>query len=323
PDGAGELGGGQVLEQVAGGAGPQRLHDVLLVVERGQHHHLAGGQLPADPRGRLGAVAPGHADVHQDHVRLQSDRPLDRLLTVAGGAHHVYAGLDAQQGRDPVADELLVVGHQDADRRSRRACGGRTVRLAGHAGTASAAADRGMVTVTVVPAPGRLWTSACPPARAARSRMPTNPKPLCACAPRGDGSKPHPSSETTSRTSRSPKATDMETRRAPLCLRAFVRASCAARNTAVRAPAAMAASSPVTVRLTCGSPAPACRASPVSMADSVAAGSSPRSARTDPRTSCSACRASERASATAWLAAPWSRSRNTSAFSSWTAIAVR
>jgi hypothetical protein len=57
------------LEEEPGRARLERGADVLVEVERGEHEYF--GYLVGDhPAGRLDPVDAGHADVHQDHVRL-------------------------------------------------------------------------------------------------------------------------------------------------------------------------------------------------------------------------------------------------------------
>jgi hypothetical protein len=79
-----ELLGRHVLEQEAAGAGAQRLVDVLVEVERGEHED-AGRRVPArgDHLARgLDAVELGHADVHEHDVGLEPARGVDRLAAV-------------------------------------------------------------------------------------------------------------------------------------------------------------------------------------------------------------------------------------------------
>ena len=79
-DGLHEQLGPGVLEQEAAGAGAQRAEDVLIEVERGDHHdrhrvrHVWPGQAPR----HLDAVEPGHPDVDEEDVGTQPGRQLDR-----------------------------------------------------------------------------------------------------------------------------------------------------------------------------------------------------------------------------------------------------
>ena len=67
-DGFHDLRGRGVLEQEAAGTGAQRVQDVLVGVEGGQHDHLGRTGAGAQPAGGGDAVHPRHAQVHQDDV---------------------------------------------------------------------------------------------------------------------------------------------------------------------------------------------------------------------------------------------------------------
>ena len=112
-----ELLGRDVLEQEAAGPGAQRLVDVLVEVEGGQHQHphraLAGGG--DDPARRLDAVELGHADVHEHDVGLEVVGHRHRLGAVGGLADDVEVVLGVEDHLEPGAHERLVVGDQDAN----------------------------------------------------------------------------------------------------------------------------------------------------------------------------------------------------------------
>ena len=117
-DARGELLGRDVLEQEAAGARAQRLVDVLVEVEGGEHQHARRRVVLArvdDAAGRLDAVELGHADVHQHDVGLQPPRHLDRLQAVDGLADDLEVVLGVEDHLEPRAHERLVVGDQDAD----------------------------------------------------------------------------------------------------------------------------------------------------------------------------------------------------------------
>src|SRR5215467_4802417 len=58
----------RVLEQEPAGSGPERLVDVVVEVERGEHDHLGRGRSAGDQPRRLETVHPRHPDVHEHHV---------------------------------------------------------------------------------------------------------------------------------------------------------------------------------------------------------------------------------------------------------------
>jgi hypothetical protein len=117
PDAGRELLRRHVLEQEPAGARAQRLVDVLVEVERGEHEHARGHV--AAQRGhlarRLDAVELGHADVHQHDVGRQATRLLDRRVAVGRLADDVDVLLGVEDHAEAGAHQRLVVGDQDAD----------------------------------------------------------------------------------------------------------------------------------------------------------------------------------------------------------------
>ncbi|MDH6614991.1 hypothetical protein M2163_002099 [Streptomyces sp. SAI-135] len=89
-----------VLDQEAGGTGADRLEDVLVELEGGEHDHphvLEAG-VPGDAPGRGETVEQRHADVHQDDVRPQFAHLAHRLLAVGGLPRHLDVRLRVEQG---------------------------------------------------------------------------------------------------------------------------------------------------------------------------------------------------------------------------------
>ncbi len=106
-----QLVGRGVLQQEATGAGAERLHHVLVEIERGQHEHLRR-TVPARPRDltrRLDAVHPRHPDVHQHHIGLQRPHLVERLEAVTGLSHHREITLRLQDHPEAGAQQRLVV----------------------------------------------------------------------------------------------------------------------------------------------------------------------------------------------------------------------
>jgi hypothetical protein len=106
-----------VLEQEAARAGPQRLVDVIVGLERGQDDDLHPGQgaVRGDPAGGLEAIDPGHPDVHQDHVGALGARQLHRLLAVDRLADHLDVSVRLEQHPEAGPDQRLVVGEEHPD----------------------------------------------------------------------------------------------------------------------------------------------------------------------------------------------------------------
>ena len=94
-----ELGGGGVFEQEAAGPGPQRLVDVFVEVEGGEHQHSRpcwDGGGAEDLAGCLQSVHDRHPDVHQDDIGLQLAGLADRVGAVGGLADHEQAWLGVE-----------------------------------------------------------------------------------------------------------------------------------------------------------------------------------------------------------------------------------
>jgi hypothetical protein len=129
-----------VLEQEAAGAGAQRLVDVLVQVECGEHQHPDRRRAVErdDAARRLDPVELRHADVHQHDVRRQPPGQLDRLGAVGGLADDVEVVLGVEDHLEAGAHERPVVGDQDAHdtgacRRSRiSSYARRRVRISAH-----------------------------------------------------------------------------------------------------------------------------------------------------------------------------------------------
>jgi hypothetical protein len=99
PDAEQELLRAGVLQQESGGAGAQRVEDVFVDVEGGEHHHLGQAERD-DPPGRLEAVHPGHPDVHEHDVRPRPGHLADRRDPVLGLADHFEVGLGLDEHAD-------------------------------------------------------------------------------------------------------------------------------------------------------------------------------------------------------------------------------
>ena len=148
-----DLGPAGVLGQVATRAGLERVEDRGVIGVSGQDHDLRLRMRGTDPPRRLDTVDAGHAQVEQRDVRTVLPHQRARLLAVGGRGHHLDPVGEAEQRHEPLADDGLVVRHDDAKRRR------------AHAGT---------VTLTVKTSPSSCAVSS-PPTSPARSRMPVMP----------------------------------------------------------------------------------------------------------------------------------------------------
>ena len=110
----GEQGGGVgVLEQVADGAGVQRLPHPLLVGEAGEHDDAGAGQGADDLAGRLDAVHHRHRQVHQHDVGRGLDGERRRPHAPSAACPHtVEVGDAVDEAGESGAHELVVVDEQ-------------------------------------------------------------------------------------------------------------------------------------------------------------------------------------------------------------------
>src|SRR3954463_9598316 len=189
---------GGLLEDVAAGAGGERLAHVLRVVLHRKHADLHVRALLEQRRDRLDAALLGHHHVQQDHVRLGRARLEDRLARAAGLADGLEVVLGLQHEPQTRADDGVVVHDQDAR------------------------AQTGTSAATVVPLVAVDSTASVPSSSSIRSRMPTSPIPPSA---RSVGSNPLPSSSITALILPSTRVTSTLTCCAQACLTTFVSAS--------------------------------------------------------------------------------------------------
>ncbi len=150
-----------VLQQIAAGAGAQRVRHVVLRIAHGQdrHRHLAAGL--AQPPQERDAVHRRHAQVHHDQVGGERAGERERLVGVAGGGQHGDVALQLEKLLQAAAAQAVVVDEQDLDR-------------FGHEASVLGVAA-GMQSWMRVPCPAALWNSMRPPSRLTRSRMMLRP----------------------------------------------------------------------------------------------------------------------------------------------------
>ena len=156
-DTPGQAYGVNIFQDVAGGARGDHLDDVLFRLGYRQRQDHPVGVLLFD-RARSGDSPHfRHVEVHQDHIRLQPTRPLDRLPPGHRLAHYVDLREVAEHALHARPENGPIVGDQDAD--------------------AALHSPRSVGPISVRTVPSSLWLtiSRVPPINSARSRMPTNP----------------------------------------------------------------------------------------------------------------------------------------------------
>src|SRR5262249_20252235 len=140
-----------------------------IVVEGRQRDDPGRGVEGHEAPRRLHAVELRHAQIEEHHVRAQLAGEAHGLEPVGRLAHHLDAVVGREHGAEPLAEEGLVIGEEDAD----------------HPGTRTSSAK---------PWPRAVVMETWPPTSSARSRRPTRPNPPSA------RSLPMPSSSTRSTT---------------------------------------------------------------------------------------------------------------------------
>src|SRR4249919_904010 len=157
----------------------------------GQNQNPHPGIATADFLGRAQTfvrVRRGHPDVDDRHIRLRIGDYGQEVVGAAGLGDDVDAGV-AEQGREAVADQQVVVGNYDA---------------------------HGITAVTVVPRPAGLTTARRPSSASTRSARPRSPEPLASSAP------PIPSSVTSTNAAAPSRDTRTSTADARAYLAIFV-----------------------------------------------------------------------------------------------------
>jgi hypothetical protein len=111
PDGAGQVLGRDVFEQVTDGPRLQGAAHQLLLPEAGQGDHLYPLAALADGADGADAVHAGHHQIHEHHVRLDLAAQVQRLFPVGRLARqlHVVKGLHKEP--EPGAHHAVVVNN--------------------------------------------------------------------------------------------------------------------------------------------------------------------------------------------------------------------
>jgi len=114
-----EVGATDLLEHVPGGARHDRVHQRVVVGERGQHQAGHFGQLRADLPADGHAVPVGQPDVEHGHIRAQRGDPGERRGCGARFANHLDVALSLKHVPHAPPDDLMVVEQEHLDRLGR------------------------------------------------------------------------------------------------------------------------------------------------------------------------------------------------------------
>src|SRR5205814_9523617 len=82
----------------------------------GEHEDAGVVSFLADLLRRLDPVQQGHADVHQDDVRLERLRQLDRLPAIARAPGDANPRVAREDGLERLGEQAMVVGDENRDR---------------------------------------------------------------------------------------------------------------------------------------------------------------------------------------------------------------
>jgi hypothetical protein len=114
-DGAGQLLGLDILQQVGDRAGLDGREDLVVVGERGQHDDPCRRADRLDPPGGLDTVDAGQHQVHQYHVGQQILGLFDALFAARCLAHHLDIILQLKKVTQALAHNAVIVDQKNAD----------------------------------------------------------------------------------------------------------------------------------------------------------------------------------------------------------------
>src|SRR5918997_729037 len=104
------------FEKVSPSPGAHCPKDRTVVLKHRDHQDAHVGAVLHDPARRLDTAHPRHLDVHQNHVRLEIGGQGDGFLSGTCLPDKLRIGGRGQQRAQPVAEEGVVVGYEDAER---------------------------------------------------------------------------------------------------------------------------------------------------------------------------------------------------------------
>ena len=106
---------GDTFEQISARAVFERVEHILVVVKCGQDNDLDVGILLLEDLRADHAVHFGHADIHQDHIRLLSLYAADHFLSVRSRICHMKIRNAVQNDQKALPYQFLVVSYQYFD----------------------------------------------------------------------------------------------------------------------------------------------------------------------------------------------------------------
>src|SRR5437660_131039 len=133
----------------------------------GKNNHTDVWEIFGDSEGSFEAVKPWHGNIHEHQVGRMRLEQSEGFMTVIGFAHHFHRGDGFELGPDASTDNGVVVHENDTNRQHR------------NRSYSAKELDRhlsGNQASTRVPSPRQESSSRLPPARAARSSIPSKPR---------------------------------------------------------------------------------------------------------------------------------------------------
>ena len=115
PDGLDELLGRVILREIARRAHAQRPHGVLVLGMNAQHEDRDARVLGAQALEHLEEPRSGHGHVEEHHVGREPRERGQQLVAVHRLANHHQAGVVGDDPAQPLANDRVVVGDEQAD----------------------------------------------------------------------------------------------------------------------------------------------------------------------------------------------------------------
>src|SRR5712691_1814151 len=115
-DGVDQVRRRSIFEEIAHGPRAHAAEDVIVAVKRGQDNDPGLRPGRTDGRGCFDAIELWKLHVHEDDVGPQLQRRRHTRLAIAGFAYHLQAGLQVEDGLQPLTHQGLVFHQQNANR---------------------------------------------------------------------------------------------------------------------------------------------------------------------------------------------------------------
>src|SRR4029077_2882527 len=95
---------------------PHSAHDVTVVLGGSEHDHAGGQRIEIDFLEYSEAIFIGHAEIQQQNIRLELRQHANTFVAVGSLTDNGDIVFAIQQLAQAVAENHVIVGHQNADR---------------------------------------------------------------------------------------------------------------------------------------------------------------------------------------------------------------